>query len=410
MTSIDAFNRPSGSRPPPTRFVNLDAARGRFGARVDRLGSFLWKTDPLAEAVVAAFSELPPGKGKRLLDLALDQGIRAVPSPPRALVHLFEQIDDVPFWVDREQLDLGGAAFLRCGVFGLFALGAGSLPLTYAPPAANKPLAFSRRLVEMAPRRVMDTMRFQLETCLPGGLLRSSEGFRMNLRVRLVHAQMRRILLASGRWNGDAWGAPLNQADTAYANVLFSAYPLGWLRRLGFHFTPDESDALIQLWRYSGHLLGLDPALLPATEAECVRLGALYEATQARPDEDSRALTQALMQAAPTLVERYLPQKVVVTDAWLALARFFLGESLLDDLGAPKSAYRPAVPLLRAAVAQSEAIRRRSPRGNALAVRLGTEIERAIVEGGLGASSGSQPGTMEALLGGARRWMETLRS
>lgn len=407
MTSTDASSRSGGSGAPPTRFVNLAAARSRFGARVDRFGSFLSKTDPLAEAVVAAFSGLPPGKGKRLLDLALDQGIRAVPSAPRALVHLFEQVEDVPFWVDREQLDLGGAAFLRCGVFGLFALGAGSLPLTYAPPAANKPLAFSRRLVEMAPRRVMDTMRFQLETCLPGGLERSSEGFKISLRVRLVHAQMRRILLASGGWKAAAWGAPLNQADKAYANVLFSAYPLRWLRRLGFYFTPEESDALIQLWRYSGHLLGVDATLLPATEAEALRLGALFEATQDRPDADSRALTQALMQAAPTLVEKYLAQQGIVSGAWLALARFFLGDALLDELGAPKSPLRPIVPLLRAAVAQSEAIRRRSTRGTALAVRFGVDIERAIVGGGLGAASaGSQPNTMEALLGGARRWME----
>src|SRR6185295_7632416 len=196
---------------------------------------------------------------------------------PRALVRLFEQIDDVPFWVDREQLDLGGAAFLRCGVFGLFALGAGSLPLTYAPPAANKPLAFSRRLVEMAPRRIFDTMRFQLETCVPGGLRRCSDGFKISIRVRLVHAQMRRILLASGRWDAAAWGAPVNHADQAYVNVLFSAYPLGWLRRLGFHFTPEESDAVMQVWRYSGHLLGLEPTLLPATEAEARRLGALFQ-------------------------------------------------------------------------------------------------------------------------------------
>jgi hypothetical protein len=386
----------------PARFVNVEAARRAFGARVDVLGSFLWKTDPLAEAVVAAFSGLPPGKGKRMLDLALDQGIGAVPSAPKALVRLLEAVDDVPFWVDQEQLDLGGAALLRAGIFGLFALGAGSLPVTYLMSGVNKALTFTRRLVAMAPRRLFDTMRFQLETCLPGGLGRASEGFKITLRVRLVHAQMRRVLLASGRWDTAAWGAPLNQADTAATNVLFSAFPLRWLRRLGFHFTPEESDAVIQLWRYSGHLLGVDPVLLGATEAEALRLHALVEATQEPPDDDARVLTRALMEAAPALIEKQLPRSAWVGDAWAVFARFFLGDALVDQLGIPRSPYRLTLPAVRVAIAQSEAIRRRSTRGTALAQRVGTTLERFILDGGLADGSGP-PGTIDAVLGAAQR-------
>ena len=36
----------------PTRFVHLEEARRRFGARVDRLGAFLDAGDPLADAAV----------------------------------------------------------------------------------------------------------------------------------------------------------------------------------------------------------------------------------------------------------------------------------------------------------------------------------------------------------------------
>lgn len=383
----------------PARFVNVEAARRAFGARVDVLGSFLWKTDALAEAVVEAFSQLPPGRGKRMLDLALDQGIRAVPSAPKALVRLFEAVDEVPFWVDQEQLDLGGATFRRCGFFGIAVLAAGSLPLSYFAAGGNKALTFSRRLVEMAPRRLLDTMRFQLETCLPGGLARGGEGFKITLRVRLVHAQMRRILLASGRWDTAAWGAPLNQADTAATNVLFSAYPLVWLRRFGFHFTPEESDALIQLWRYSGHLLGVDPALLSATEAECLRLGALVEATQGPADDDARALTRALMEAMPAIFKERLPTGGWAAEAWAAIARFCLGDARMDALGIPRSAYRLALGPVCAAIAQSEAIRRRSTRGTALALRMGTDLERYLVATALPAKEG----TIEAVLGASRR-------
>ena len=279
-------------------------------------------------------------------------------------------------------------------------LAAGSLPLSYLASGGNKALTFSRRLMEMAPRRLIDTMRFHLETCLPGGLEPGAEGFKITLRVRLVHAQMRRVLLASGRWDTASWGAPLNQADTAGTNVLFSAYPLAWLRRLGYHFTPEESDAVIQLWRYSGHLLGIDPVLLSATEAEAVRLGTLIEATWGPPDDDSRALVQALMTAMPAIMKQRLPKSEWAADFWAALTRFCLGDERLDALGIPRSPVRHALPLVRVAVAQSEAVRRRSTVGTSLALRMGTELERYLVSIGIPASQG----TIDAVLGaGARR-------
>ena len=417
MTSNALPDPPSAPSGLPARFVNVEAARRVYGGRVDTLGAFLSKTDPLAEAVVAAFSELAPGKGKKLLDQALDEGIGAVPSAPKALVRLFEAIEAVPFWVDREQLDLGGATLLRCGFLGLSVLAAGSLPLSYLASGGNKALTFSRRLVEMAPRRLVDTMRFHLETCLPGGLERGSEGFKTTIRVRLVHAQMRRILWASGRWDAAAWGAPLNQSDTAGTNVLFSAYPLRWLRRLGYHFTPEESDAVVQLWRYSGHLLGIDPVLLSATEAEAHRLGAIVEATWGPPDDDSRALIHALRGAMAGLMAArfpksptspFLPKPALASEFWSTLTRFCLGDAVLDQLGIPKSPARVLLPVMRAAVAQGEALRRRSPRGTELALRMGTELERYFVS----TAMPSQQGTIEAVLGaqGRRRGEENRRS
>ena len=51
----------------PSRYTHLDAARARFGDRVDRLAPFFFKVDPLADAVVEAFEALPPQRGWALL-------------------------------------------------------------------------------------------------------------------------------------------------------------------------------------------------------------------------------------------------------------------------------------------------------------------------------------------------------
>src|SRR5215469_2565541 len=89
-------------------FRFTDEARQRYGARADQYRRYLLRTDPMADAVVAAMAELPDGQGHRLLNSALNHGIDALPEAPRALRELFAQLDDVPSWVNWEQLDLGG--------------------------------------------------------------------------------------------------------------------------------------------------------------------------------------------------------------------------------------------------------------------------------------------------------------
>ena len=75
--------QPLAEQRPPVVTAKAD---GKPQPRVDALGAALWRTDPLAEAVVLAFSEMAPGKGKRFLERALEEGIEKVPAAPRALV------------------------------------------------------------------------------------------------------------------------------------------------------------------------------------------------------------------------------------------------------------------------------------------------------------------------------------
>lgn len=152
----------------PSRYVRLDQARERYGTRVDRLGSFLMKGDPLADAAVNALAVHPAPVRQSMLDRALNEGIDAVPEGPDALRALFAQLDRVPFWVDPERLDRGGAAFLRSGLLGGMVLGAYSLVAGYCSPGGNKPLAFSGRLSQDAPRRLAETGRFVQAVSSPG--------------------------------------------------------------------------------------------------------------------------------------------------------------------------------------------------------------------------------------------------
>lgn len=176
---------------------------------------------------------------------------------------------------------------LRSGVLGRMTLGLYSLVHGYAP-AGNEPLAFSGWLTETAARRLAETGRFvtgvnELDGMRPGGL-----GWKLTLKVRLMHAQVRSLILQSGRWQTTAWSLPINQHGMLATVLFVSSVFLDGLRKLGFHFTPQQADDYQHLWRYVDCVMGVDAALLPATHEEAARLGGVIDLTQGPPCDGER--------------------------------------------------------------------------------------------------------------------------
>lgn len=366
----------------PRRFVNLARARATFGAQVDRVGAFLLRGDDLADRVVEAFAALPKGAGMAMLEQGLRGGSRSVADAPEPLRELLDEIEHVPAWVDERALARGGELLFRSGLFGGVALGT-SLLYGYASPAGNKPLVLSGRLEEQAARRIRETSRFVEATCSPGGLAKGGAGLAITVKVRLMHAQVRRMIERSGKWDTDAWGLPINQHDMAGTSILFALAPIETLRAMGFDLDEEETHLYMQLWRYSGHLIGVDPELLPTSVLDARRLADLIEATQGEPDDDSRRLAAALFRSGPrslpgTAEER--ARAVRMAEFGEGLVRSVMGEELADGLGVPKTKYRHAIHLVRAVVGRLE--RSRLTRGGmrARGVAAGRAYWRAAVE------------------------------
>jgi hypothetical protein len=92
-----------------------------------------------------------------------------------------------------------------------------------------------------------------LASLLPGG-----EGYQTTLRVRVLHAKVRRALLAHKQWNLPEYGVPLNQQDMAVTLLAFSVNALlGVEMVLGFALSKREQLAYLAYWRYLGWLLGV---------------------------------------------------------------------------------------------------------------------------------------------------------
>lgn len=349
-------------------YYRFEAAYQQYGIRASRCKEFLFKGDPLADATVAALSKLSCGKATKVLNQLLNEGSAAVPDAPEALRELFAQLETVPLWVDWERVDRGSQMVMQLSLLINPVLTLYSVPLMYASPAGTKPLVYTGNLVQRAPRRMGETSRFVRLTCQPGGLKRFSEGFKLNVKVRLMHAQVRRLLLSSGQWNTETLGIPVNQCHMAWTLLLLSMGVIQGLRQLGINFTQDEVESILLLWAYSGYISGVDSELLCMSETQAQRLMLLLGAQEGAPNEDSRNLVQSL---------RTLPLPGQLhEEAWFAelastLSRSLLGDHLADALGIPPSAWTWSVPLIRPFLSMFSEAQRHIPEVADLAVDWG---------------------------------------
>jgi hypothetical protein len=367
----------------PRRVQHRAEAQARFGDLVERLIPYFDRKDPAADAVVAALGDLAPGRRNEIIDLALSGDESVAPAPLRELLAAARE---VPPWLDWGRLRRAHEVFIRPGVLGGLTLGLRSLVYGYAAPAGNKPLAFSGRLKERAGRRLAETGRFVTAVTALDGLRPGATGFQLVLKVRLMHAEVRRLVLGSGRWSHVDWAEPINQHDMLATILLFSCVFIEGIRLLGVHVTPQEADDYQHLFRWVGELMGVEPRLLPATHDEAMRLAELIRLTQGEPDDDSRELVNALLEgplhAAKTPRERRRAQAQVAVSH--GLCRGLIGDELADALGVRRDPHRHLALGVRTTLRVLESARRRVPHVNELVRRLGSRYWEATVRQGLG--------------------------
>jgi len=199
------------------------------------------------------------------------------------------------------------------------------------------------------------------------------------MRVRLIHAQVRRLLLESSEWRSDAWGAPINQCHMAGTNLMFSVGVLDGLTRLGYRFNRLEREALIHLWRYAGYLLGVEHELLVADEFEGHRLLDMMFAFEPQPDDDSRALVNALMQTSFDYIRNFKLGRRFSVNLCYGVSRTLVGEEQAAALGYPNTRWKWLVSAVQPATWLVETARMFSTRVQALARVAGPKAFRHLL-------------------------------
>ena len=318
--------------------------------------------DPDADPVVDLLFSMQGNERNRLVQGCMNQDKQVMREAPEPVRTFFEKLDDAPEWFD--------PSVARAGIRGFHA----NLDLLLQAFVAavlvegftsyiSKSFVITGRLREQGVRRLRQNNRHVMEIFLPDGMERYADGWKLSVRIRLVHAQIRRLLLRSDDWDMDAWGMPLSAAHIGLAAVDFSARMLMHSERIGAAFSQEERDGFMHIWRYSAHLMGVPDAMLYNSERDALKLYDIGIICEPPVDFESIIMANSLVNAVPAVVgvtdshEREKLSRLVYT-----ISRALIGDELADQLKYPKTRTWGVLSLLRMQTRYARAMRKVFPR------------------------------------------------
>ncbi|NKY87273.1 oxygenase MpaB family protein [Nocardia veterana] len=314
----------------------------------DALGQALLVGDEPMDRLVDWMVAEGTDRTRPLFERILREGIAAVPEAPGPLRDFFTRYEAVPDWVDWERIRRAEQVFRMGGTDGIYIARDVSLLGGYLASGFNKTLIRTGALEKGPAKRFAETLQWALDVTSDDGMRPLGRGYRSTMRVRLIHAFVRRHVAALPDWDEREWGVPINQTDMAATLVgaliapFVGAMPMGILPRRA------DLDAGAHLTRYVGWLIGVREEWLPDGFTDAVRI--LYHCMTAitHPDETTPQLAMPMADDPLGWHYRNFPalRGRIARAQHLSVASTFLGPSAMRQLGLP--AYMPPwYPLLR---------------------------------------------------------------
>lgn len=309
----------------------------------------------------------------------------------RALDHYVQAAQALPPWADARKIERAEHLFMEHGALSCILLFCASLPECYVIPDLASVLHTSGQLEQNAEYRIRSTAAMIFPVMLHGGLGPRGAGVAQVLKVRLIHATIRNLILRGspqaavqqlltggdgklpalarqplgGRqamyqaffargWDLGSDGLPCNQEEQAYTLLTFSYVFLRSLTRLGIGLPPADEEAYLHAWNVVGHVLGIDRALMVETMSEghalMDRMQARGRAEPVTPDPRpglGRALMQTMENSLPWAIVKPFPQ---------LMTRTLCGAATAKDLGLTQPVPWPSSLLFRAVLLLARAL------------------------------------------------------
>jgi len=292
--------------------------------------------DPLADAMMEDLSGVSRQEQALLFQGALlEQDWDSLTDAPSSAKEFFEDTEKVPDLVDFDSFLPGIRMFHRNSHLILGAFVGGTLVEGFATNI-SKAFFISGRVRDQGVRRLRQNNRHMIEIFMPGGLTRDGDGWKLSVRIRLVHAQLRRLLANSDEWDHEAWGLPISSAHLGYAITSFSARLLDHMKHLGAKYSDEERDSFMSIWRYAGHVMGIPSSILFRDEEDARHLHRVGSVCEPPPSPESIVMAHALVNSAPLVIGvSDPPERRKLAGFVFKVSRALIGNTLADQLKYP---------------------------------------------------------------------------
>jgi hypothetical protein len=264
--------------------------------------------DPLADATIQElFENNQKGTLANLMSqLNQNEDIEKTTSSP-IIKKYFDESANIPIEINYEKLKSASEFY---GVFGpeisMFLL-MKSLPETYSCKNGVQVLYRTGRLMknrdgsmDQFTRRLMETSQFVVDVLDPNAFTNKGRAIVTAQKVRLMHAAIRYYIQndSSGefpKWDNDQYGLPINQEDLAGTLCSFSSLILEAFSDQGIEIDKKFEEGFMHAWEIIGHVMGLQPNLIPKTNEEGLKLGHAILKHQESPSKEGVALTESCL-------------------------------------------------------------------------------------------------------------------
>ncbi len=290
--------------------------------------------DPLADRLVEDANTMDSRQFQKFIRMGMmgktgDSEFRAAPD---SIKDFFVANENPPNWVDLESFRPGIQMFHNNTRLVLAGMVGGVLVEGFSTNI-SKSFFLTGRLRDKGIRRLQQNNRQMLEIFMPDGMQKFHDGWILSIRIRMIHAKIRSLIQKSTEWDEEELGIPISSANLGFAIASFSARLLYYLDMLGASISKEERESFMQVWRYSGYLMGIPESILYTNEDDALELNRIGRMCEPSPSLESIVMASALINSAPLLagIEQRNDRKNLVKYI-TRLSRAMIGEKLADDL------------------------------------------------------------------------------
>ena len=293
--------------------------------------------DPLAEAMTEDLADFGPKKSRLLIQAAMnEEGDEALRDAPTSFREFFREAETPPDWLDYSEFAPAVRMFYRNSQVILAAFVAGVLIEGFTTNIAQS-FYITGRVRDQGVRRLGQNNRHMMEIFLPGGLYRYGDGWKLSVRIRIVHARLRYLLSNSEEWKTEELGVPISAAHLGYAISAFSARLLKHMKTLGAEYSDEEYESFMAVWRYSGHLMGIPETILFQDADEALKLWRIGLMCEPDPKIESIVMAHSLINSAPLIAGMTTPEaRGKLARYVFRLSRGLIGNKVAESLMYPQ--------------------------------------------------------------------------